>query len=266
MKKLLFLLCIAAPLLLVACGLGGKPKMKVAEADVSGVVVADSMPVKLDMKDGYEKALIRKMPMKSVEVAFDSEAYNELYAAISEVSDTANIRFNQIFMPDGTADGPFGRDIVYGLAQKGMYRLVIGESLMQGEPWSGDFMVEVWLGNKVPYTLGENYFVRNDFISERLKGHRIMDKRHFDEVFGSAATMKSLPTPIDFARQYVIAVVDPVTDLSTQLTVKNMMKQGDRITLRYNKSVGGKQTYSITPFLLLIVDLDHSGEVDVIEL
>lgn len=266
MKKLFFLLCVAAPLLLVACGLGGKLKMRVAEADASGVVVADSMPVKLDMKDGYGKALIRKMPKKSVEVEFGSEAYDELYAAISEVPDTANIRFNQIYMPDGTADGPFGRDIVYGLAQKGMYRLVIGESLMQGEPWGGDFMVEVWLGNKVPYTLGQNYFVRNDFTPEKLKGHRILDKRHFDEVFGSAATMSALPTPIDFARQYVIAVIDPVTDMSTQLSVISVMKRGDRITLRYNKSTGEKQTYSITPFLLLIVDLDHSGEVDVVQL
>ena len=71
--------------------------------------------------------------------------YSKLYALISPKDSTANIRFNQIIMPDGTADGPFGRDIQYDLAPNGIYTLIIDKSLMAEGSSETDFTIEVKL-------------------------------------------------------------------------------------------------------------------------
>ena len=48
-----------------------------------------------------------------------------------------------ITMPDGTTDGPFGLQTEYNLTQNGGYQLRISESLMAGNPWTGDTLVTV---------------------------------------------------------------------------------------------------------------------------
>jgi len=53
----------------------------------------------------------------------------------------ANIRFNQIIMPDGQSDGPFGQQFEYTLSQKGAYKIKIGQSLMAENAFVGDFQL-----------------------------------------------------------------------------------------------------------------------------
>lgn len=55
----------------------------------------------------------------------------------------ANIRINQIFTPDGKADGPFGRELKQQLHQQGTYKLIIAENMMQGDEWKGNFKLTV---------------------------------------------------------------------------------------------------------------------------
>ncbi|MGI8634944.1 MAG: hypothetical protein ACR2KZ_06040 [Segetibacter sp.] len=55
----------------------------------------------------------------------------------------ANIRINQLFMPDGKADGPFGRRMDMKIRQHGDYKIIVGENLMQGEEWKGNFTLTV---------------------------------------------------------------------------------------------------------------------------
>lgn len=64
-------------------------------------------------------------------------------ARISSDDSTANIRINQIFTPDGKADGPFGREWKFAIRQQGMYKLLIGENLMQGDEWKGKFTLAI---------------------------------------------------------------------------------------------------------------------------
>lgn len=161
MKRLaVIMLCVALPLWILSCGRCGKTGNgeTVAGAAAAGeVVIADSLPVKVQVRDGCGRMVILKEPGRTVDVEFDSGGCDLLYGEITGVGDMANVRFNQIVMPDGTSDGPFGRSIEYGLEQQGTYHLLIGESLMAGEPWGGEFMLELWLGCKVPYTEGHNY-------------------------------------------------------------------------------------------------------------
>lgn len=53
----------------------------------------------------------------------------------------ANIRFNQIVMPDGQSDGPFGQQFEYTLSQNGVYTIKIGANLMAENAFVGDFML-----------------------------------------------------------------------------------------------------------------------------
>lgn len=63
----------------------------------------------------------------------------KLYGAITTHSNKDNIRFNQIFMPDGSADGPFERTIQYDIKKPGNYKLIIATNLMAEHPYTGEF-------------------------------------------------------------------------------------------------------------------------------
>jgi hypothetical protein len=69
----------------------------------------------------------------------------ELVAGLVPDDPKGNIRFTQIILPGGKADGPFGRSLRYPVAGKGVYRLIIGQNLMAGDPWTGAFTLNVQL-------------------------------------------------------------------------------------------------------------------------
>lgn len=67
----------------------------------------------------------------------------QLTASIKTEDSLANIRINQIFTPDGKADGPFGKNLKRAIHQQGMYKLIIAENMMQGDEWKGTFVLTV---------------------------------------------------------------------------------------------------------------------------
>jgi hypothetical protein len=69
----------------------------------------------------------------------------ELFASLSSNDKKANIRVSQIEFPDSTFDGPFGRELHYQLKTHGNYKLIIGEDMMAGDRWQGDFVLKVWV-------------------------------------------------------------------------------------------------------------------------
>ena len=229
------------------------------------VIVADSLPVALSLDTGCGRAVIRKAPTRPVEVVFEVKDADWLYGEIMDVSDTANIRISQIIMPDGSGDGPFGRRIVRDLPMRGTYRLRIGENMMAGDAWGGDFYLELCLGTKIPYQSGCNYFVRNDYEAETLPSPIITFQEEFDAVFGGAAVMGAQPTPIDFSRQYVIALIEPATDQAVHLVVENLVKIDGKLILKYRREVGDKRSYSVRPFLMVVVDAMYDGPVQLVE-
>ncbi|MES2628211.1 MAG: hypothetical protein V4616_04510 [Bacteroidota bacterium] len=72
------------------------------------------------------------------------ESGKRLIATVStENGGKANLRFNQIFRPDGKSDGPFGDQLSYVLTSTGTYKLVIGSSKMAEDPYVGNFILKV---------------------------------------------------------------------------------------------------------------------------
>ena len=99
--------------------------------------------ISLDLNDGKASASLRKEANQTVTFIFDSGPYTKLSGMLSSNDSTANVRFSQIIMPDGSADGPFGREITYDLPLKGSYNLIVHENMMAGDPWEGVFSIEI---------------------------------------------------------------------------------------------------------------------------
>lgn len=112
-------------------------------------------------------------------------------------------------------------------------------------------------GAEVPYTEMQHYFFKNGaVIPEEAK---ISDQAAFENLFGAAAVMgeNGLPTSVDFAREFVIAVVCPVTDLTTELQAESLRQENGTLVFTYRKTVGGRQTWSMQPVLLIKVDKQY---------
>lgn len=117
----------------------------------------------------------------------------------------------------------------------------------------------------VGYTEARNYFFRGDATAPT--DPMITTQEQFDALFGAAATMgpDGTPTPIDFSRQFAIAVVLPETDMATDLRLCQLTRQGDTLSLGYAVKQGKRQTYTMRPVAIAIVDRrDMPGSVKLV--
>jgi aminopeptidase C len=73
---------------------------------------------------------------------FDAMEGQILYAFVYTKIGKGNVVINQIVTPGGIADGPFGERITYLLKESGKWKLIIGEDMMAGEPWKGDYSLQ----------------------------------------------------------------------------------------------------------------------------
>ncbi len=95
----------------------------------------------MDMQNGTARLKIHKKTGQTIHLKFASGDYTRMTAKLVSADENANVRFTQIEMPNGEADGPFGREMTYSLPVRGDYTLNISENLMAGDPWTGDFEV-----------------------------------------------------------------------------------------------------------------------------
>src|SRR6185312_11123171 len=112
-------------------------KMNNPQAPVSlqkSLSPGDTSYFKLTMDSGYHVTF----PIKI-------SAGKELFAALSSDDQKANIRISQIEFPDSTFDGPYGRELTHTIETPGNYKLIIGEDMMAGDRWKGDFVLKVWV-------------------------------------------------------------------------------------------------------------------------
>ena len=100
----------------------------------------------------------------------------------------------------------------------------------------------------------KNYFFRND--ASIPSSPKITTQEQFESLFGAAAFMgkDGQPTPVDFTRQFVIAVVLPETDIETRLEPVSLTRSGNTLTFTYAKTEGEKVSYAMRPLLLIASD------------
>lgn len=113
---------------------------------------------------------------------------------------------------------------------------------------------------KVAFTQLNNYFFKNN--QEIPTTPKITTAEEFSQLFGMATVMgkEGKPTDVDFENEFVIAVVLPVTDVFTELTPVSLNKSDKGLIFTYQKSLGGKQTWSMQPILLIKVSREYERE------
>lgn len=113
--------------------------------------------------------------------------------------------------------------------------------------------------NGIPYVEANGYFVKND--APTIPKGKITTQEEFYRFFGEAATMTSRPTQIDFQRQFVIAVSQKPTDRSTTYSPVALTKEDGKLVFAYHVSQGDRQSYTIQPLLLIVVDKKYEADV-----
>lgn len=85
--------------------------------------------------------------------------------------------------------------------------------------------------DKVAFEVAKNYFFKND--QEIPASPKITTAEEFGKLFGMATTIgeDGKPTEIDFTKQFVLAIVLPVTNLATEITPNRLEEKGDTLIL-----------------------------------
>lgn len=106
----------------------------------------------------------------------------------------------------------------------------------------------------IPFEEVSNYFFRND--AEIPENPVIDTAERFEALFGAAAFMGNggQPTAVDFGTEFVIAVVNPVTDCSTELSPESLRIVDGELVFSYNETIGEQQSWTMQPILLVKVD------------
>ena len=106
----------------------------------------------------------------------------------------------------------------------------------------------------IPFEEVRNYFLRNDAVIP--SSPMIDSSEQFESLFGAAAFMgkDGQPTPVDFGKEFIIAVIPPVTDTLTRLDPESLRTAGKELVLTYRETVGETQSWTMQPLLLVKVD------------
>ena len=106
----------------------------------------------------------------------------------------------------------------------------------------------------VPFEVAKNYFFKNGQTIPTSP--KITAAEAFDQLFGMAAFMgkDGQPTAIDFDKQFVLAIVLPVTDVATEIIPQKVEAKGNQLLYSYEVKTGKQQSFSIQPVSIIILD------------
>lgn len=118
------------------------------------------------------------------------------------------------------------------------------------------------ISKPIPYTEVKHYFVKNTYNNNQIEELKITNSEEFHRIFGMATVMgkEGIPTPIDFSKHYVLAVVGLPTEFPTTLTVNDVNQENESIIVNYQLKEGEKQSYTIQPSLVILVNQEFKGE------
>ena len=116
------------------------------------------------------------------------------------------------------------------------------------------------VSSEVPFTVAEHYFFNKG--QDIPVNPKITSEELFKQLFGMATVMgeNGKPTEIDFSKQFVLAVVLPVTDIDTEITPVKVEEKGDTLFYHYDVKTGEKQSFSIQPLSIIILDKKYENK------
>ena len=116
------------------------------------------------------------------------------------------------------------------------------------------------VSSEVPFTVAEHYFFNKG--QDIPANPKITSEELFKQLFGMATVMgeNGKPTEIDFSKQFVLAVVLPVTDINTEINPVKVEEKGDTLFYHYDVKTGEKQSFSIQPLSIIILDKKYENK------
>ena len=111
--------------------------------------------------------------------------------------------------------------------------------------------------SELTFIVAKNYFFKND--QQIPSSPKITTEEEFHKLFGMATVMgeDGKPTAIDFTKQFVLAIVLSVTDTATEINPVKVEAKSDTLFYTYEVKTGEKQTYSIQPVSIIIIDKQY---------
>ena len=106
----------------------------------------------------------------------------------------------------------------------------------------------------VPFTELEHYYVRNDVDCRQIQRLILDNKEDFEAYFGKGAVMGGMPTDINWKRQFVVAILLPVTRKTTMVTPMEVKQSPGNVILYYRVITGRKTSYTMVPFTAVALD------------
>ena len=114
----------------------------------------------------------------------------------------------------------------------------------------------------VSFSEARNYFFRND-AKQPTDLLIICSQAELEQYFGEAAFMGKGgdPIKIDFSKCFVVAKVLPVTNHSTNISLRRIERIGDKhLTLVWHIAVNPTpQSYSMQPMKMVVLDKKYDG-------
>lgn len=116
---------------------------------------------------------------------------------------------------------------------------------------------------QVTYEIATNYFVKNNIATPSSVPIVIDSQARLDSIFGFATVMgdNGKPTKIDFEREVALAFIEDETAFPTEIKINKLQIDNDYLLIDYNVSQGEKQSFTIRPFLMIIINRKYLLEV-----
>lgn len=115
----------------------------------------------------------------------------------------------------------------------------------------------------IPYQSAKKYFVKNTSGQKDLIEKIITSQDEFDQIFGAATTMGQggKPTPIDFSKENVLALIYPKTNLEVQMIPASLQEKGQNIVYSYKVIEGGPRSFMTIPNTIIIIQKPDSKKI-----
>ncbi|MDQ1856073.1 hypothetical protein [Chryseobacterium sp. WLY505] len=115
----------------------------------------------------------------------------------------------------------------------------------------------------IPYIPTRKYFVKNTFDNKDFTERIITSQDEFDQLFGTATTMgaNGKPTPIDFSKENVLALIYPRTNLEVKITPVSLQENEQNIVYSYKVLEGTPHGFMTIPNTLIIIPKANSKKI-----
>ena len=122
---------------------GGEAPVPVVISPLPDTVFAGEKDTTIELVDGTAIIMGHIKPNHQPVYTLKASKGQTIVATVKPVNKSGNIRINQVQKPDKTFDGPFGDSLQFTFQTSGMLRFIIGQNLMAGDRWTGDYIFRV---------------------------------------------------------------------------------------------------------------------------